>query len=336
MERERIGRAVGPTRPLCPHHVGEADAPLLREVRREQVDLGPLLVGETSDRHRTAERVGVGHRQRRLGPVHLDVAVARRLRVEAGDEGGDGPRRELDGGRDVGRHLDVDQLAPLRFRQDRALLPADPRGTGHTACRAEQLHEGREVVRAHVEERAGTVLVEEPRIRVPPLGAGLEHERVRGEGLPDVTSIDHRAGGLQTSTEEGVGRATEAAVVVRGELDETRPFGEVDAERLLAEDGLSHGERGTRDVGVELRWGEVDDCVDVRVVHDVVECAGARTVLVRELLRALGDPVDARGELEESQLGEGAGVHGTDDAASHDGDAAHDRPCESPVPTRLL
>ena len=109
VQRERARRAVRAAGALRPHHVGEADPALLREVRGQQVDVGPRLVAVALDAHRSVEGVRVraptaSPRCRRPRCCGSGVACTSKLVTSVAI----GPDRELDERADVRRHLDVD------------------------------------------------------------------------------------------------------------------------------------------------------------------------------------------------------------------------------------
>ena len=146
--------------------------------------------------HRPVERVRVGHRQRRLGAVDLDVAVARRLHVEARDERRDRLRRP--------NSIDASRRGsgPRRRSARRGAAPSGSgaargvtrRRRGDAARRSEQLDERGEVVGTHVEQRSGAVLVEDRGIRVPALGPRPSMNAFAASGSPmSPRSITARA-----------------------------------------------------------------------------------------------------------------------------------------------
>ena len=284
--------------------------------------------------HRPVERVRVGDGERRLGAVHLDVEVARRLHVEARHEGRDGARLELHERTDVGRHFHIDELPLERLRQNRPLRTRDPRRHAHRTGGPEELHERRQVVGPHVEERPRTVLIEDRRVRVPALGSRSQHEGVRRERLADVAAIDRGPGRLQSGPEKRVGRAAEPHPLRGRELHQRLSLGEFHTERLFAESRLPRLERRPNHGRVRERRREIHHGVDVGVGEHRVERPRLRAELRRQLLGPVRVLVDTRRQLHERQLRHRVGVRAADDAAPDDRDAAHARPPENPPPTR--
>ena len=66
------------------------------------------------------------------------------------------------------------------------------------------MDQGGEVVRAHVEQRSGTLREQELGAGVEDVGTDVLHDRLRGQRLTDVTAGDGPTGGLHTRTEHGV------------------------------------------------------------------------------------------------------------------------------------
>ena len=109
----------------------------------------------------------------------------------------------------VRRRRGAEDLARARADLDRPLR--DPRRgeAGHGSDRAEQRDDRRQVVRPHVEQRAGPVREEDVRVRVPRRLAPEEHRRARRQRLADRTLVDQRASGLVGAAEEDVRRAAD-------------------------------------------------------------------------------------------------------------------------------
>ena len=128
---------------------------------------------------------------------------------EARDECRHGAGGELQQTNRVGWCLGPETLArsrpdlDLTFRDESRGKPADP------ADRAEQGNDGRKVVGAHVEQRAGTVPEEDVRIRVPCLLAAGQHRRRDRERRSDRAVVDQRSRLLIGAAEEDVGSAAD-------------------------------------------------------------------------------------------------------------------------------
>ena len=108
---------------------------------------------------------------------------------------------------------------------------------------AEQGHDRGQVVRAHVEQRAGAVGVEDVGIRVPGLLAADEHRGADRQRVADRALVDRRAPGLVGRAEEDVGRAADAQPAALGLGGQRGGLGLVGRERLLGVDVLARRER---------------------------------------------------------------------------------------------
>ncbi len=199
--------------------------------------------------------------------------------------------------RDVGRHADGDLLAGARPVAD------DPGGTrartarGHAGDRAERLDERGQVVRAHVEQRSGTGLVEEVRVGVPAVRAGVLHHHGRGERRADRAGLDRPADGLQAGAEERVGRAAEQEAGGLGLRDERLGGRQPVGDRLLVPDVLAGRERGAGHLGVRGGDREVDDELHVVAREQRRDRAGAGDPVLagpapRRLHVEVGDAAD--------------------------------------------
>ena len=95
----------------------------------------------------------------------------------------------------VGRRLDRDPVALARgFRRDDALREADARHGQHALHGPDQVDEGGEVVRRHVEDRAAARLEEELRIGMPVLHPVRHQERRSRQDPSDGAVVDELAG----------------------------------------------------------------------------------------------------------------------------------------------
>ena len=188
--------------------IGEADAAGVAGPKRLVRDVLPFLL-PPPEPQRAAEAVRIGKRQDSFRPVDLELADVLIRGLEAGDQAGRHPARQLQQGRGVRGRLRREALAGTRADLDRPLVHPRRCEPGSPLDRTEERDERRQVVRAHVEQWSGTVGVEEVGVRVP---AGLiadEHRRIRRERLADRTFVDQAAGTLISGTEEDVRRAAE-------------------------------------------------------------------------------------------------------------------------------
>ena len=204
----------------------------------------------------------------------------------------------------------------------RTSLALEPDG-GHPAHGAERLDQGREVVRAHVEQRPGAVLEEEGRVGVPGLRPGrLERGHGRQRGA-DVAAFDQPPGGLQARAEEGVRGAAEPDACGVGGLEQAQPGFAVQRERLLRPDVLPGVDGGRGHLHVGGRDGQVDDDFDVGMVQRALHAAPLRDAVFLGagrggLLEEVGDDVDLQvGEDREVVQVLLADVPGADDGDAY-------------------
>ncbi len=189
---------------------------------------------------------GSGSSEHALAAVDRDVADVLPARLEARDEVRGHAVRELHRGGRVRRRRGREALAGARPDLDRALQRARRGEAGDALDRPEQGHDRGQVVRAHVEQRARAVGVEDVGVRVPGLLAADEHRGADGERLADRALVDRRAPGLVGRAEEDVGRAADAQPEALGLGGERGGLGLVGRERLLGVDVLAGGERRAR------------------------------------------------------------------------------------------
>ena len=157
-------------------------------------------------------------------------------------------------------------LACARALADGSRLAHDAAGGGDLGDRTEQLDEVRDVVRAHVHDRAAALPdVVEVGIGMPTLVSGQHQEGGAAERLADAAGIDQRSCRLVRAAEERIGRAADPEPFGRGRLDQPAALGERNRQRLFEIDMLAGGDgvEGHRHVGL---WdGEVEDDLDPRI-----------------------------------------------------------------------
>ena len=190
-------------------HVVEADAARIGAAAGGVGHVVPAAAAALEP-DRAAEGVRVGQQQDALGAVDRDVADV----LVAGLEARDQVRRHAVG--ELHRRARVrgrgrrEGLSTARPDLDRP-LEGTHRGEARDALdRAEQGDDRRQVVGAHVEQRAGAVGVEDVGIRMPGLLAADQHGRAHRERLADQRPRRCRASGLVGRAQEDVGRAADA------------------------------------------------------------------------------------------------------------------------------
>src|SRR5690606_18595571 len=129
----------------------------------------PVPVGGPSQPERAAEGVRIGQAQGGFGSVDLATRQFRGWAVEAGKQRRRLSGRELQLGTYVSRCPDADVLTAALCTQDGPLLAARHGRARQAGKWSEEVDECRQVVGAHVEERAGAGGVEERGVWVPTL-----------------------------------------------------------------------------------------------------------------------------------------------------------------------
>ena len=175
------------------------------------------------------------------------------------------------------------------------------------------------------------------RIAAPGEGVGRERQahRLGLNASDDDAHADHVGGANDAALDELLG-LDEGRVVEKvlgyaiegagagGGIGDTGGFLQVAGHGFLAGDVLAGLERGDGLVGVEGRWGEELDGVDVGVVEHLVIAAvdaGGDVPLGGALLGALGGGVAEGGDLALRVLKVAGGVEPGDGAAADDGNA---------------
>src|ERR1700722_8409806 len=134
-------------------------------VMRER-DLGPVTVANLQA-YRTTERVGVGHTQASLCSMDLDEGKFRTPDIEARHNSSDCTVGELHLTGYVRRRIHFDQLTAFGLAPDDPFGKTRARKSRYGIDGPDQIDQRGQVVRSHVEHRAGAWLVIEGRIRVP-------------------------------------------------------------------------------------------------------------------------------------------------------------------------
>ena len=159
---------------------------------------------------------------------------------------------------------------------------------------------------------------------MPVLGTRPEHEAVCRHRLPDQTSFDDVAARLQAGAEERVRGATEPEPSLRRGIHQRLALGELDTERLLAEDRLSRHQGRPGHGTVCLGMGEVDHRVDLVVGKERVERSYPGNVISRRQLGgSIRHAVGTGHQIDEVDFVEGRGVCRRDHATSDDPDTFH-------------
>ena len=155
--------------------------------------------------------------------------------------------------------------------------------------RTEQVHQGGQIVRAHVEHRPAARLVIERRVGVPAFVAGTGHERHGVQRLADPAVVDQLAAGLVATAEEGVGRAAEQHPGVSGRAHQVLALGALHRQRFLAPHMLAGIDGRPRHRVVRGRDGQVDHQIDRLVGQQFGRRQRARNAELRRLRRGALD-----------------------------------------------
>ena len=272
-----------------------------------------------------AEPVGVGHGERRFGPVDLDRPMAMARHVEAHHQGDHRAGMEFERPGRVGGHLHRDARSLQRLAGDQAFAPRARGDAGDALDRAEQVDEIGDVVGAHVEHRAAAGGIVERRARMPALMSRAHEERRAGDRRADRALVDQLAAGLVGAAEKRIGRAADAHALRLRRSDELAALGDGDAERLLRMDVLARGHRLEPDLDMRLGDGEIDDDLDRRVGQEIVDALrrnaefGAARLGSRRVHVGDGAYVEDREDRRRLEIGR-TDIAATDDA---DPDAIH-------------
>ena len=301
--------------------VVDTDASRVTVAARGEANVLPAL-SPAAHPNGTVEAVRIRERDDTLGAVELEVADVVALRLEACDEVGRHAALELDRRSRVRGRLHGEPLAGARADLDRALARArrcKPRDPRH---RAEQRDDRGQVVRAHVEQRAGTVRGEDVRIGVPALLPADEH----GGAHATVArrSRRHRAARGRPGRHcrercpvrtRSVARAGPASATRCGRV------GGVRGQRLLGVDVLARGERGADHGRVCGRRRQVEDDVDRRVADEVVHGGDPEVMRLGQRARLRLVDVGAGDELERVESLRVLRVLAADHTTADDADA---------------
>ena len=178
-------------------HVGQTERPAVFRVREEERQLPPGAVLRAVQLHRAAEAVGIGAYQRPLRAVNLQARLPPIMNVEGGEQGAHRPAGKLQQAGHMGGDMDADGFAAVRLAGNQ---PFGKGGAGHSRNRghaAEQVDQGRQVIRPHIEKRAAAPLVVKIGVGMPALMAAADHEGRRPHRLPDIAAVNQAAAGLQ-------------------------------------------------------------------------------------------------------------------------------------------
>src|SRR5690606_5009006 len=177
---------------------------------------------------------------------------------------------------------------------------------GDGADGAEDVHECGEVVRPHVEQRAGALGEQERRVRVDEVGPLPLHRGAREQRCADDPVLDGALGGLDSGAEDGVGGDAHAQPRLLRLPQQGGGGVPVEADGLLGPDVLAGGDGAGGDLGVHGGDGEVDDDLHVGVGEHVVGGpVRGDVVLVGLGFRAVGVDV---AEDDDAHVGEGGEV----------------------------
>ena len=218
------------------------------------------------------------------------------------------------------RRGDGEALARPRAGHDLPLRLAHRREPGDPADGPEQGDDRGQVVRAHVQERAGAVREELLGVRVPGVRAADEHRRADGERLADRTLVDQGAARLEGAAQEDVRRAADPQPELVGQSEELEALRHVDRERLLGVDVLAGLERRAGHGAVRSGRRQVEHDVDRGIGQQLLDRGHGQAVRLAELDGLLAHEVGARDELERVERGRMLGVVPADHAAADDAD----------------
>ena len=279
--------------------VRDPDAPAVPRVAVRGGNAAPVLVVVTHHKDFPPETVRVRDAQRALRTADLQARMTRPPDIEACHDRADRPRSEIENAGDVRRDLDGDHLPAFRFAGDHSLRKGDASRTRDAFHRPDHVHQGRQVVRTHVEHGTGASLVEEGGIRMPALVSMTHHERGGRHRRSDPSVVDQFPAGLVRPPHERVrGRSHANAFFPRFRHEPFRVV-QLDGNRFLRVGVLALLHR--RHAEVEMRSGDrqVENEVNVRIRNDLVR----RTVGLRQAvlfgcsLRPFGNDVRASQHL---------------------------------------
>ena len=175
------------------------------------------------------------------------------------------PALERDKGIHVGQHIDRERLPGVRADLHGAGLLGRRAGRVHFRDRAERAHEGRHVVRAHVEQRAAASREKERGVWVEEVWTRVAHHRARRDRCADHPGREVPQGGLDARVQHRVRRDPHAQSRRVGRREERLGFLSVDADGLLDPHMLTRRDSVERHRHVGRRDREVDDDLDVVV-----------------------------------------------------------------------
>ena len=112
----------------------------------------------------------------------------------------------------MGRHIDFDLCAILRFACYGSLREGYSGRAAYPPNWANEIYQRGEIVRAHVKHRAAADFVVELRSRMPAFMAVAHHECGGCDRLSDETVNYNLSAGLYTTPQEGIRRASYPAL----------------------------------------------------------------------------------------------------------------------------
>ena len=221
-------------------------------------------------KYRAAERVRIRHDHRALRAVNFKACVVLRgiVHVKRREHLRNGAVRERDVAGEVRIGLHVDLFAVVWLGGDQTLFKRLFRHSRYTDCLADELHERRHVIRAHVHHWTAASFIEEIRVRVPCLRAVLNHCACRTDDIADQPVINNLARGLDACAHERIRCAAHEEIFLLCERHQLCAFLHVRRKRLFREHMLAVLQRGFRHAIVLIRAGKVQN----NLHFGIVEC----------------------------------------------------------------
>ncbi|MNJ36937.1 hypothetical protein D3C77_317420 [compost metagenome] len=110
--------------------------------------------------------------------------------IKTRDQGSDGSVLKLQRASDMSRDVDGDRFAVFFLACDNPLFVRFARYSGNRLNRSEQLHQGGQIVRPHIEHRSPALRIVKLRIGMPKFVATAHHESRRRYRAADNTVAD--------------------------------------------------------------------------------------------------------------------------------------------------
>ena len=178
----------------------------------------------------------------------------------------------------MGRNGNGEHLSELLLTGGDSFLEG---ARGHTTDLlhwAQKMNQCCDVIRAHVEHRAATDLVEKCGVRVPRFRAAGHHERRAAENFSDPSIVHHFPCGLESGSEKGVRCAAHKQPLFPGKVDHFFGILQMDRQRFFAMHVLAGIERCKADLSMDRRDGEIDDQIHVGIRQQLIHRLGHAAV----------------------------------------------------------